>query len=50
MSVVDKFYAHYQEQIHWHYDCIDRIIINGMFLCRTKSGRFPLMVARAFWR
>ena len=45
MSVVDKFYAHYQEQIHWHYDCIDRIIINGMFLFGQSPGGF-----RLWWR
>ena len=45
MNRPDKFSAHYETQIHWQYDCIDRIVLNGMFQLGQSPGGF-----RYWWR
>lgn len=45
MNATDKFLSHYEAQISWHYDCVDRIVLNGMFLLGQSPGGF-----RYWWR
>jgi len=45
MKLEDKFTAHYEAQINWHYDCIDRIVLNGMHQFGQTPGGF-----RLWWR
>lgn len=45
MTASDTFTSHYEEQIHWQYDCIDRIVLNGTFQLGQSPGGF-----RYWWR
>lgn len=41
----DKFKANYGDEIDWEYDCVDRIVMNGMFPLGQTPGGF-----RHWWR
>jgi hypothetical protein len=28
--VMNSFYEHHRDSIHWHYRCFDRILVNGL--------------------
>lgn len=45
MNSSDLFLSHYGQLIDWHYDCLDRIVMNGMFLLGQSPGGF-----RFWWR
>lgn len=45
MKSSDLFRSHYGSLLEWHYDCIDRIVINGLFLLAQSPGGF-----RYWWR
>lgn len=45
MNIRDHFAHEYKEHICWQYTCIDRIVVNGMFISGQMPGGF-----RLWWR
>lgn len=45
MSTIDQLSKHYINEIEWSYDCLDRIVINGMHQLGQTPGGF-----RTWWR
>lgn len=45
MQVLDDFTAYHQEMLEGHYDCVDRIVLNGYFPMGQQGGGF-----RTWWR
>jgi hypothetical protein len=47
MAASDAFSEYYTELLRGTYDCVDRIVLNGLLSIRSDRGRHPQLVAMA---